>query len=69
MRVPEKSANFINLYLDRGVMGVMGPHVESAEEAKALVDACRLHPGGRTQLGRRKSTFYNDSGWMRPART
>ena len=62
MRVPDKQANFINLYLDRGVMGVLGPHVETAEEAKALVDACRFTPEGERSWGGGRGTFYNDSG-------
>lgn len=60
-RVPDKSPNAINLYLDRGVMGVLGPHVETAEEAKALVDACRFTPEGERSWGGGRGTFYNDS--------
>lgn len=61
-RVPDKSPNAINLFLDRGVMGVLGPHVETAEEAKALVDACRFTPEGERSWGGGRGTFYNDSG-------
>ncbi len=60
-RVPDKSPNSINLYLDRGVMGILGPHVETAEEAKALVDACRFTPEGERSWGGGRGTFYNDS--------
>lgn len=61
-RVPDKSPNAINLFLDRGVMGVLGPHVETAEEAKALVDACRFTPEGERSWGGGRGTFYNDGG-------
>ena len=61
-RVPDKSPNAINLFLDRGVMGILGPHVETAEEAKALVDACRFTPEGERSWGGGRGTFYNDSG-------
>lgn len=60
-RVPDKSPNAINLYLDRGVMGILGPHVETADEAKALVDACRFTPEGERSWGGGRGTFYNDS--------
>ena len=52
-RVPDIRASTINQFLDRGVMGVMGPHVETAEEAQALVDACRYVPDGQRSWGRR----------------
>ncbi len=61
-RVPDKSPNAINLFLDRGVQGVLGPHVETAAEAKALVDACRFTPEGERSWGGGRGTFYNDSG-------
>lgn len=49
---PEKNdPAIINKYLDRGVMGVQVPHVNTATEAKAVVDACRFHPGGKRGLG------------------
>lgn len=61
-RVPDKSPTVINLFLDRGVMGILGPHVETADEAKALVDACRFTPEGERSWGGGRGTFYNDSG-------
>lgn len=49
---PEKNdPAVINKYLDRGVMGVQVPHVNSADEARAVVDACRFHPDGKRGLG------------------
>jgi len=59
-RVPDLRASTINLFLDRGVQGVMGPHVESGEEAQALVDACLYPPDGKRSWGGGRGTLYND---------
>ena len=32
-RVPDKSAYWINLFLDRGVQGIVGPHVETKKRS------------------------------------
>ncbi len=49
---PEKNdPAVINKYLDRGVMGMQVPHVNTAEEAAAVVEACRFHPDGKRGLG------------------
>ncbi len=61
-RVPNITPSTINSFLDRGVLGVLGPHVDTAEQAKALVDACRFTPEGQRSWGGGRGTFYNDSG-------
>ncbi len=49
---PEKNdPAIINKYLDRGAMGVQVPHVNTADEAQAAVDACRFYPEGKRGLG------------------
>lgn len=59
-RVPNIAAYWINLYLDRGVQGVTGPHVETGAEAQALADAC-LFPGeGWRSWGGGRGTEFND---------
>src|SRR5579884_277659 len=35
-RVPSIEASIINLWLDRGIQGIVGPHIESGEEARRL---------------------------------
>ena len=37
-RVPDKSPYWINLYLDRGIQGIVGPHVESKKEAYKIIN-------------------------------
>ena len=39
-RVPNIQPNTLNLWLDRGIQGVTGPHIETQEEAQQLADAC-----------------------------
>ena len=63
-RVPDIGASTINLFLDRGVMGVMGPHVETAADAKALVDACRYVPDGQRSWGGGRGTYYNSTALL-----
>ena len=49
---PEMNAPaVINKYLDRGAMGIQAPHVNTAEEARAVVEACLFHPSGKRGLG------------------
>ena len=60
-RVANREASSVNLFLDRGIMGIQGPHVETAAEAKALVDACRFAPDGQRSWGGGRGTFYNES--------
>lgn len=58
---PEKNdPALINKYLDRGAMGVQIPHVNTAEEARAVVAACLYNPLGTRGLGGGRMA---DFGW------
>ncbi len=46
VRVPSLRADDVQRALDGGALGVIAPHVRSAEEAKALVEAARFPPRG-----------------------
>lgn len=59
-RVPSHDPSVINLYLDRGVQGIVAPHVETQAEAKALAAACRFGPQGDRSWGAGRATRYND---------
>ncbi len=59
-RVPSNEPWVLNMYLDRGVLGIQGPHVETAAQARQLVDACYLPPRGSRSLGTGRGTAYND---------
>ena len=45
-----RSAEHILQVLDRGVMGVQVPHVNTAEEAREVIAAVKYHPAGRRGL-------------------
>ncbi len=60
-RTPNLHHETINLFLDRGVMGILGPHVETAEDAQALVDACRFVPDGQRSWGGGRGNYYNST--------
>jgi 2-keto-3-deoxy-L-rhamnonate aldolase RhmA len=59
-RVPNIDANLINLWLDRGIQGILGPHVENGEEAQKLADACLFPPDGRRSWGGWRGTEFNE---------
>ena len=46
LRVPSNDVNSIKTVLDLGVEGLMVPNVSTAEEARAVVAACRYPPAG-----------------------
>ncbi len=60
-RVPNNQSNTINLWLDRGIQGVTGPHIESKEEAQNLADSCLFPPDGWRSWGGGRGTEFNDS--------
>lgn len=46
VRVPSNTPDYIGRVLDGGAMGIIAPHVRSAEEARAVVRAARFQPVG-----------------------
>jgi 2-keto-3-deoxy-L-rhamnonate aldolase RhmA len=51
VRVPGLAHHLIAPMLDAGALGVMAPLVETAEQARAVVAACRYRPQGCRGLG------------------
>ena len=45
-RVPNNHPSTILQFLDRGVMGILGPHIVTKEDVEALVKACKFTPQG-----------------------
>jgi 4-hydroxy-2-oxoheptanedioate aldolase len=60
-RVPNIQPNTLNLWLDRGIQGVTGPHIETLEEAQQLADACLFPPDGWRSWGGGRGTEFNDA--------
>src|SRR4051812_40866951 len=58
-RVPDIGSSTILRYLDRGIMGVLGPHIATAADASQLVRACYFGPLGERSFGANRGTDYN----------
>ncbi len=57
-RVPGKAPEALAGVLDAGARGVMVPMVSTAEEARAIVSACRYPPLGRRGVGPGRAAGY-----------
>ena len=58
-RVENVEASHILQYVDRGIQGIMGPHIASGEDAEKLVDACYFGPIGHRSFGGNRGTNYS----------
>jgi 4-hydroxy-2-oxoheptanedioate aldolase len=58
-RVPDIGASSILRYLDRGIAGILGPHVATDADARQLVRACYFGPLGERSFGGNRGTDYN----------
>jgi 2-keto-3-deoxy-L-rhamnonate aldolase RhmA len=57
VRVPAVQRQFVSPALDLGAIGAMAPMVESADDARRLVEFARFHPGGTRGVG----VYYPDA--------
>lgn len=57
-RVPDISSPTIGRFLDRGVQGIIGPHITSREDAEQLVRACYFAPLGERSYGSARGNRY-----------
>lgn len=58
VRVPWNEFGIIGKVLDAGALGVIIPMVNSVEEAKAAVAACRYFPEGSRSFGPTRAAYY-----------
>ena len=64
-RPVSRSAEHILQVLDRGVMGVQVPHVNTAEEARQVVAAVKYHPlGNRGLAAGTRAAVYDSHGTL-----
>lgn len=56
-RLPNAHVSTITQYLDRGVRGLILPHVESVAQAKAIVEAAYFAPLGQRSYGAGRPEF------------
>jgi 2-keto-3-deoxy-L-rhamnonate aldolase RhmA len=57
-RVPDIQLPTILRYLDRGIMGIMGPHICTSADAQQFADACRFVPQGKRSFGSGRGTDW-----------
>ncbi|MBO1076653.1 HpcH/HpaI aldolase family protein [Roseomonas marmotae] len=62
VRVPWNEPGIIGKVLDAGAMGLICPMVNTAEEARALVAACRYPPLGARSFGPIRAAIYGQGG-------
>lgn len=67
VRVPWNEFGIINRVLDAGAMGVIIPMVNSADEAKAAVAACRYFPDGGRSYGPSRANWYSGADYFEHA--
>lgn len=57
-RVPDVSSATVNRRLDRGIRGIVAPHVATEADARQLVSACYFGPVGTRSLGGARGVNY-----------
>jgi 2-keto-3-deoxy-L-rhamnonate aldolase RhmA len=57
-RIPDPSSATITRFLDRGVRGIVVPHVESVEDAKRVIDAAYFAPMGARSFGAGRPEYW-----------
>ena len=56
-RIPDPSPATVSRFLDRGVKGIVVPHVDSVDDAKAVIDAAYFGPAGNRSFGGSRPKF------------
>src|ERR671917_555742 len=59
-RIAKNDYFLIGKMLDQGCMGIIIPMVDTAADAKAAADACRLPPQGNRSWGMGRARAYGD---------
>ena len=59
-RVPDPSSATITRFLDRGVRGIVVPHVESVDDARRVVEAAYFAPAGARSFGAGRPEYWEN---------
>ncbi len=57
-RIPDHSEHTILRFLDRGLQGIIVPHVNTGEQAAAIARAARYYPDGYRGMGGGRAQDY-----------
>lgn len=58
IRVPRNDPSVVLRYMDTGAAGVMVPQINSADEARQVVEAVKYHPHGRRGLAQTRAASF-----------
>ena len=59
-RIPDPSSATITRFLDRGVRGLVVPHVESVDDARRAIDAAYFAPSGSRSFGAGRPEYWEN---------
>ena len=59
-RVPNIDPSTILRFLDRGIMGITGPHITTAQRAQQLAESCRYTPRGKRSFGSGRGAYFGE---------
>jgi len=59
-RIPDPSSATITRFLDRGVRGIVVPHVESLEDARRVIGAAYFAPAGARSFGAGRPEYWEN---------
>lgn len=59
-RIPDPSSATITRFLDRGVRGIVVPHVESLDDAQRVIDAAYFAPAGARSFGAGRPEYWEN---------
>lgn len=57
-RVPDIDDATVLRFLDRGILGITGPHITTPERARQLARACRYAPRGKRSFGSGRGAYF-----------
>ncbi|MBM3933530.1 MAG: hypothetical protein FJ319_04395 [SAR202 cluster bacterium] len=57
-RVPNIEPDTILRFLDRGMLGIMGPHITDGGRARKLAESCRFAPEGKRSYGSSRAATF-----------
>jgi len=57
-RVPNIESSTLLRFFDRGIMGILAPHISNREEAEQVARACRYGPAGERSFGTGRGRDY-----------
>ena len=65
-RIPNTETDTILRAFDRGLMGILCPHVDNADQAARIADAARFGPTGSRSFGTSRGREYGMAGMSSP---